>query len=92
LFVYINSSQNIFPESLVNYFTNVWFISVIPATPEAEIRRIAIQGQAEQKARSHLNQQAGIVGCACNFSYAEGISERIMVIPGKKYVRPYPKK
>jgi hypothetical protein len=53
---------------------------IVSATLEAEIQRIKVQGQSEQKlARSHLNQQAGHNGVHCNPSYMGGISRRIAV-------------
>jgi hypothetical protein len=54
-------------------------VPVISPTPEAEIRRIAVQDQPGQKIlmRPYLNKYAG---CDVDISYAEGIGRRMAVL------------
>jgi hypothetical protein len=56
-------------------------LAVILATPEAEIRRMADQGQSGQvkEIHAHLNKQAGCgsVLSACNPSYVGVMGRRI---------------
>jgi hypothetical protein len=42
-----------------------WFAPVIPTIQEAEIRRIAVQGQPEQKISETLSQQVNQVFGVC---------------------------
>jgi hypothetical protein len=58
---------------------------IIPATLEAEIERIVIQGQTEQKFSKKIPQQMNqlsMVVCVYHSGYTGGISRRIMV-PGQ---------
>jgi hypothetical protein len=50
-----------------------WLIPVIPATREAEIRRITVQGQPRQKVSNIVmsTNNLGTVACICNTSYTE---------------------
>jgi hypothetical protein len=64
----------------------------IPATHEAEIRRVAVQSQPKQKVIEvpiSTNQLCVMVH-ACHPSYEGGGGRRIAVWHGQK-VRPYPK-
>jgi hypothetical protein len=67
-----------------------WFIPVIQAIWEAEIRRTAVQSQLGQKVCKTLFQRiswVGVVVCACNPSYIGGIGRKITVSgwPGQKH-------
>jgi hypothetical protein len=64
-----------------------WLTPVILATQEVEIRRITVPGQPRQKVRKTpmSTNKTGVLVHACNPSYDEGISKRIVVQgwPGK---------
>jgi hypothetical protein len=50
-----------------------WLVPVIPATGEAEMRKIVILGQHMQKVSKTpiSTNKLGMVGCICNPSYRE---------------------
>jgi hypothetical protein len=55
----------------------LWVTLAIPATHEAEIRRIQVWNQTRQKAvRFHSTKQLGVLTCTCHLSYTGGINRR----------------
>jgi hypothetical protein len=59
----------------------LWHMSIIPATWEAEIWRIAVQTQPQQKDRETQSQPT--VHGVCHPSYVGSIKKRIMVQDGR---------
>jgi hypothetical protein len=56
-------------------------VPVIPATQEAEIRRITVQGQPGEKGQKDVISisKPSMEAHACDPSYAKGLSRRIMI-------------